>query len=121
VPAADSELTKSTLIERIAWQAWRSKQNGAFFLHNPELAMGAWIKHMSELLVGLAGMLAGCGGSSCDGANPATGSADLSSEPVLAYSSRTPGTLTNNRLVPISSYIPTLTLSFQASIHLSIR
>jgi glucose/arabinose dehydrogenase len=51
------------------------------FVDNPELAMRAWIEYRSKLLVCLAGMLAGCGGSGGDGVNPATGSADLSSEP----------------------------------------
>lgn len=43
--------------------------------------MRAWIEHMSKLLVCLAGMLAGCGGSGGDGISPAPGSAGLSSEP----------------------------------------
>jgi len=43
--------------------------------------MRPWIGHISQLLVCLAGVLAGCGGSGDDGASPATGSAGLSSEP----------------------------------------
>jgi glucose/arabinose dehydrogenase len=43
--------------------------------------MRPWIEHVSKLLVCLAGVLAGCGGSSGDGARPATGSTGLSSEP----------------------------------------
>jgi glucose/arabinose dehydrogenase len=43
--------------------------------------MSAWIRHASKLLVCLAGMLAGCGGSGGDGANPAAGSAGLNSQP----------------------------------------
>lgn len=72
-----------------------------------ELAMRPWIEHISKLLVCLAGVLAGCGGSGADGASPATGSTGLSSEPVAQSTTVSPS--------PPADKLPALALRTVAS------